>query len=222
MIDNIIALAAPHLCSGCGIEGDALCPNCKYDIISEPFEHCAACGKGLPRSNGICSLCDMQYSRAWCVANRRDALRNLISDYKYRNVKAAHKHLADLLDEHLPELPENTVIVPIPTINSHIRRRGYDHMLLIARRLAKLRKMPLSTHLERANSYTQQSSGRAKRIEQAKNAFRCSYALDKNKIYLVVDDVVTTGSTVNYASKTLREAGASEVWVASISRQTLD
>ena len=222
MIDQILAYVAPHPCSGCALSGTLLCDNCKYDIASEPFSACAACGKGLAGTHGICSRCTVPYQRAWCVADRREALERLIDKYKFYNTRAAHVPLSDLLHAHLPELPENTVIVPIPTVSSHVRQRGYDHMLLVARRLARLRKLPISTTLARATSTKQFGSGRAQRIAQAKLAFRCDRPLDPTRVYLLLDDVITTGSTMRYAARTLQGAGAQSVWIASISRQPMD
>lgn len=222
MLDTLLSFAAPHRCSGCGISGTLLCDNCKYDIISEPFVGCVSCGLGLIGRNGICGKCKVPYTRAWCVSDRRDQLRRLIDGYKFSNTKAADRPLADLLHSYLPELPQNTVIVPVPTVNSHIRQRGYDHMLLVAKRLGRLRGLRVDTSLQRVTTSVQRLASARQRAAQAKVAFACAKPLDPDAIYMLVDDVITTGSTVKYAAKTLLDAGAGEVWVVSISRQTLD
>lgn len=223
MIDNCIALLAPHLCSGCGFEGAVLCENCKYDIVSEPFSHCVACGKDLAGRNGLCGGCGhLPYARGWCIGERHEQLQRIIGDYKFNNMRGAHKALAELLDAHLPELPDNTVVIPVPTVSSHIRQRGYDHMLLIARQFARTRKLVLDVSLQRVTSTKQRGAGKKQRLAQAKAAYRCAKQLDPSKVYLLVDDVVTTGSTMHYAAQTLRDAGAETVWVASISRQMID
>ncbi len=222
MIDNILSFVAPHRCCGCNEAGSLLCENCKYDIVNEPFEACAACGTGLAGTYGICGRCTVPYARAWCVADRRDQLERLINDYKFSNAQASHKPLAELLDMRLPELPQNTVIIPVPTVSTHIRQRGYDHMLLIARRFGRSRRLPVSTDLIRVSSTRQRGAGRRQRIEQAKRAFDCRRTLDPGRTYLLLDDVVTTGATVQYAAQALRDAGATTVWVSSISRQPVD
>ncbi len=202
--------------------GSLLCDNCKYDIISEPFGTCVACGKAPQLASGLCSDCRVPYQRAWCVADRRDHLQRLIGNYKFTNARSAYIPLAGLLDTHLPDLPANTVIVPVPTVSSHIRQRGYDHMLLIARRLGRLRRVPVDTTLQRATSTKQRAASARQRTAQAKVAFMCPRPLDPEAIYLLIDDVITTGATVKYATQTLVDAGATTVWVASISRQPLD
>jgi ComF family protein len=222
MLDNLLAMVAPHHCSGCKIRGTLLCANCKYDIISEPFLACISCGSGIASRRGICDSCNVSYQRAWCVADRRDHLQQLIDDYKFTNVQAAHRPLADLLHDHLPELPPETVIVPVPTVSSHVRQRGYDHMLLIAKRLGQLRTFDVHTKLVRRTNTKQRGAGAHERTTNAKAAFINRGQLDANVTYLLIDDVVTTGATVKYATQALLDAGATTVWVASISRQPLD
>ncbi len=222
MIDTLLSLVAPHHCSGCGENGTLLCDNCKYDIVSEPYNHCLACGKAQAVTQGICANCNVPYARGWCVADRRDQLERLINLYKFGNAKAAYKPLAALLHERLPELPANAIVVPIPTVSSHVRERGFDHMALIARHFAKRRGIPVSSALRRVTSTKQRDASRTKRIAQAKVAFECPRQLDREKIYLLLDDVMTTGSTMRYAAQKLRRAGAEQVWIATISRQPLD
>lgn len=113
-------------------------------------------------------------------------------------------------------------MVPVPTIPRHIRQRGYDHTLLIARAFAKNRKLKLSKSIRRLTNDTQLSKSARERNLQARSAFEVSGEIDKDKTYLLIDDIVTTGSTVKYAAKALREAGAGDVWVAVIARQTID
>lgn len=222
MIDTLLAIVAPHHCSGCGDVGSLLCENCKYDIIHEPYSLCVACAEGLAGNSGLCSACKLPYKRAWCVAPRQDQLQRLIDAYKFNNAQAAYKPLVELLDLHLPELPADVAIVPIPTVASHIRQRGYDHVRLIAQQFAKTRGIQLAPALNRQTTTMQRGATAKQRDEQAKKAYGCSVKLDPNKVYLLIDDVITTGATMKYAAKTLRDAGAKKVWVASVSRQPLD
>lgn len=222
MIDTLLSFVAPHHCSGCDISGTLLCDNCKYDIISEPYSACGTCGRSIAGKNGLCRKCHVPYTRIWCVSDRRDQLQRLIGNYKFTNTRAAYRPLADLLHDYLPELPENTVIVPVPTVGSHIRQRGYDHMLLIAQRFGSRRHLPVDTSLRRITTTKQRSASAKQRVINAKAAFACPKPLDPDAIYLRIDDVITTGATVEYATKALQAAGANTVWVASVSRQPVD
>lgn len=95
-------------------------------------------------------------------------------------------------------------------------------MLLIAQRFGRLRRLPLDTSLRRITNTKQRSASAKQRAINAKAAFAYQGMADPEAIYLLVDDVITTGATVRYAAKTLLDAGATEVWVASISHQPQD
>ncbi|MFZ1243332.1 MAG: hypothetical protein WAQ22_04315 [Candidatus Saccharimonas sp.] len=127
--------------------------------------------------------------------------------------------LAEILDETLPILPVETVLVPIPTILTHVRVRGYDHCLLLAKRLGKLRGLHCEQYLIRCKNETQRGTSRHIRQQQAARAFACHHQLSATIPYLIIDDIYTTGATVIYAAKALRAAGARNIWVAVVARQ---
>lgn len=220
MIETILQIIAPHHCYGCGKIGALLCANCKYDIESEQNFACIVCRR--PAHDGICSSCREPYQKAWCIGERRDVLEHLIDAYKFEHVKEASGVFADLLDSALPVLPLETIVVPLPTIAPHIRQRGYDHMLLIARTFAKRRGLRIDTSLRRISSSKQLGSLRRDRIRQAKSAYGITKKLDAAVPYLLLDDVFTTGASLHYAAEALQRAGARDIWVAVIARQPLD
>jgi ComF family protein len=222
MIDTVLAFLAPHHCCSCGKVGSLLCNDCKYDIVSDPSTICIVCKKPAGE-RGICKDCRPHYERAWTVAERTGPLEQLIDLYKFERAKAAYYPITDLLHTRLPELPEGTVIVPIPTIAPHIRERGYDHTLLIARELARQRGLPLAKHLlVRRTTTSQRGASKLVRKKQAEQAFVLSGTVDPSITYLLVDDIVTTGATLDAAAKLLKDAGAKDVWVAVVAYQTLD
>jgi ComF family protein len=221
MIDTVLSFLAPHHCYGCDKIGTPLCQNCKYDIVTEPYNCCIICSRPTLELKSACSVCLVPYSQAWCVGERTSELKRLIGGFKFQNVKQAYKPLAELIHDTLPDLPASTVIIPVPTVSAHIRERGYDHTLLMARYLAKLRRLNLNTSLKRATNTKQRGADRRMRAQQAKVAFSCNAVLDPAVPYLLIDDVVTTGATLEYATKTLQAAGAKTVWVATVSKQPL-
>lgn len=95
-------------------------------------------------------------------------------------------------------------------------------MALIARHFARQRNLPFVATLQRRTNTKQRAASARQRTTNAKEAFAVHKKPDPEKIYLLIDDVVTTGATIKYATKTLLDAGAMTVWVASISRQPLD
>jgi competence protein ComFC len=120
----------------------------------------------------------------------------------------------------LPELPDDIVVVPIPTIAPHVRIRGYGHTELIAKQIAHTRKLAYRPVLQRRTNPVQHGATKQQRALQAAGTFECM-SLDGGR-YLLVDDVYTTGETLKHAARCLKKAGATEVWTTVISRQPLE
>ncbi|NTW61894.1 ComF family protein [Candidatus Saccharibacteria bacterium] len=221
MLDKVLSFVAPHYCCGCDKMGCLLCANCKNNIVYEPKMVCVICKRPAGRI-WLCNTCKAPYERVWVVGERTGTLQRLVGLYKFERVKSAYKDLGELLLSVLPELPPDTVVVPVPTTSSRMRERGYDHMLLIAKYIAQSRGLKYEQLVERVSNTKQRQATASKRLAQAKRAFAVRGAIDAETPYLLVDDVVTTGATIKYAAKSLVDAGAKHVWVAVIARQTLD
>jgi competence protein ComFC len=221
MIDSVLSFVAPHYCCGCDKIGCLLCDNCKNNIVHETEMVCVKCNR--PTGNSwLCNTCRVPYERAWLVGSRTGILQRLIGNYKFERTKSAYRELGELLMNVLPQLPPNTVLVPVPTVASHIRELGYDHMLLITKYVSKTLGLRHQTLLKRVANTKQRQASAKTRHEQAKSAFTISGGIDTEAIYLLVDDVITTGATIKFAAKALKEAGSKNVWIAAIARQTLD
>lgn len=220
IVERVLQIVAPHPCSGCAKVGTLLCPDCKNNIIHEPFLGCILCA--APQISGICRVHDSPIARAFTVGARTGTLKTLINRYKFEHTKAAVYPLAELFDEMLPILPSTIELVPIPTVRSHIRERGYDHVDLLVRQLSIVRELPVARVLRRRSNKTQHIVGKRERESQAEGAFvvRPGFLL-KGKTLLLVDDIVTTGATLQAAALVLRNAGAT-VWVATLAYQPLD
>jgi ComF family protein len=222
MIELMLKTVAPHPCFGCSKIGTALCPDCKYNIISEPFYGCILCGNVSPE--GVCAQHDTTICKAWVVGIRHTILKQLIDAYKFQYTKQAAHAMADLLDERLPLLPLNTIIVPVPTASSHIRQRGYDHIDILARLLAQRRNLRIQRYIERSSSATQHYLTKEQRQKEAMNAFHVSTqkAIDPATPLLLLDDIITTGATISSAASVLAEAGVKTIFVGALAYQPLD
>ena len=156
------------------------------------------------------------------MGERGGVLQRLIGGFKFRNVKEAALPLAELLRDRLPRLGRQYTIVPIPTIPAHIRERGYDHMELIASRLASLTHSSVARVLVRREMHVQHRSSREERLIQAQSAFTVESVLNPKLTYILLDDIITTGATIQQAAQLLKDSGAIRIWVAAIARQPLD
>lgn len=220
MLDSVVKIIAPHHCYGCSVEPTPLCISCKNDIISEPFSACLLCLGPSANSSGICMSCKPPYVHAWSLGSYDGALKNLIHAMKFeRNIEVTDT-LAHLINDSLPILPPSLVVTYIPTLSSHRRQRGYDQTKRIAREFAKLQGLRFEKTLERVSKTHQRGFSAKQRWSNAKEAYRALTV--KPAVYLLIDDVMTSGATLDAASRCLLSAGASEVWVAVVARQTLD
>ena len=220
MLMHAAELLAPHYCMSCGAAGSVLCIRCVCDITDESYDGCLICRH--PASSGVCGRCSPPYSRAWCCDERRGVLKEVIDAYKFQRLKAAALPLARMLAEVTPELPKDTVVTSIPTIRAHIRKRGYDHARLIAREYARLKRCRFAILLDRTSEFAQLGASKKAREEHARDAFRVRQIPTNCEYVCLIDDILTTGSTLHHAARVLREAGVREVWVGVIARQPLD
>jgi ComF family protein len=218
MLDKALSFIAPHYCCSCDRIGSLLCENCKNYIKDETKIVCLACHRPT-FDMWLCKDCKKSYEKGWAVGDREGVLKRLIGLYKFQRAKEAYKILGNLLIDCLPDLPPDTAIVPIPTVPSHVRERGYDHMMLIAKYIANKKSLKLLPILRRKTYTKQRQAGADLRKKQAKLAFGVEGKINSDIPYLILDDVVTTGSTIEYAAKTLKRAGAKRVWAAVVAKQ---
>lgn len=223
-LPGLFDLIAPHSCRGCGRIGAALCDRCKNYIISEHAAYQPDLPDDLPPT--------------FVLGHRTGLTGTLIHDLKYHSARALARSLAELLDATLPEIRGRVVIVPLPTSTKHIRARGLDHTLLIAKHLAKLRGYHLEKILIRARNTTQVGATAAERQNQAASAYAVhprfapltsqnpnstssrhpAKTLDPKTTYLLLDDVWTTGSSMLAALKKFRTLGPQKIQLVLLAR----
>ena len=210
---GLLDLLAPHSCRGCGRTGSVLCDCCKKNMIKARANICPKSeAKNLPP--------------LYVVDERSGPLGQLIHDLKYQSVRAAAHPLAELLDATLPKFKGNIIIVPLPTINKHIRTRGLDHTYLIAKKLAKLRgkNYQVQPLLLRNQDTVQVGTDQKTRLRQAGSAYKINpkIKIDQKSTYLLLDDVWTTGASMKAAVKRLQESGASKIKLAVLALSRID
>lgn len=167
-------------------------------------------------------MCVKQHpiQRAWFVGVRENVVKELLNDFKFVRKRMAHKTLASLLAGRLPYFDKNVVLVPVPTISKHIRQRGYDHSVLLARAVAKQKDVSCRADMVRRRyEHEQRGLQRTERIKKAKQAFYCDEPLNPEMLYVIVDDIVTTGGTIDGVALALKRAGAVHISAAVIAIQ---
>lgn len=222
MIDRLLSLLAPHICCNCRNVGGLLCLSCENDIVEDGFSQCVSCLVPTASSN-LCKSCQTRtpFADAYVSGVRHAALKELLDVYKFERGYEASRILARILDESLPYFDPSTVIVPVPTIGKHRRVRGYDHVGLIARHLARRRKLAVGSLLVRRDSYVQHGASRDVRTTQAAEMFERRGSAPECPI-LLLDDIYTTGATVTAAAHLLAAETRAPIYLGIIARQPLD
>jgi len=219
MLDGLLSWLAPHPCISCGALGTLLCSYCKKYIIGHKTRHCLWCNR--PSRHGLCDLHVGDYYRAYWLGDRYGALQTLVDDPKLRGRREASRVAAQLLAAAF-HIPPSAWLVPLPTSTKHVRMRGYDHTAALVYHVSRATGALARPILQRARHFVQKDVSRAERFAQVQGAFVVNEALNPATLYILVDDVVTSGASAAEAARSLRAAGARQIWLLCIARQPLD
>ena len=213
MLDSLISLLAPHNCVVCGSEGSLLCLWCRPDALEPVPERCYHC-KVVTQDSAVCTKCRRlsPLRHVWVTTLYKDTAKELVRRLKFSRAKVAARLIAELLNDSVPYLPGYTVVTYVPTATSRVRQRGYDQARLIAREFASLRDLQCVPLLIRHGQARQVGSDRKHRINQAAGNYSVidSGRVQKKQI-LLIDDILTTGATVESAARVLKKAGAKTI-----------
>ena len=150
------------------------------------------------------------------------AIREAIHALKYQTVRAAAPILGQLLAHWFEAFPvPGELVVPVPLHKRRLRSRGYNQSALLAEELSRLSGLPMTERvLVRTRDTPPQVSlsGREERVKNVEGSFSCVGGVEGRKI-LLVDDVVTTGSTLSACASALRASGVDSVWGVALARQ---
>lgn len=211
VIEKIVAIIAPHHCIVCGAQNNILCNACQMAEHTNISPVCCLCGS--PTSDWqVCDRCSPRASltHIWAAGEYGGVISRLVRLLKFERTKAAHEPLAALIGAVLPY--DHWLVVPVPTAPPRVRQRGYDQAALLAKQIARQRGLAYSPALLRVQNVRQVGTNRVQRQMQSTKMFatvpRARVAGAK---ILLVDDVCTTGATLNAAAAVLRSAGAAQV-----------
>lgn len=198
----------PARCAACGVLGADVCPAClaKLKPRREPW--------------------------GWIVAatSMEGGIEPLIYALKYRGLFRLAEPLGDwmagaigLRRETAGMFGDNPLLVPVPLHPRRLRERGYNQAALLARRLAAVAMMPIDeTVLKRVRKTHSQveTHSREERLENMMGAFQCAHPERvKGQDIILVDDVCTTGATLNDCARALRIAGAATIHAVVLARK---
>jgi ComF family protein len=231
--EALLSLLYPSHCAKCGAdtEGDAcLCADCAATArkIEAPFcQRCSEPFDGAIDGAFTCSNCADRTLHFDCAVARylsRGVVRDFIHRFKYdRHFYLRHTlagWMAEALEDERIRARPIDALVPVPLHSARFREREFNQADVLAKLLAKRSGVRLLTALKRIRYTTTQTRlDRHERMENLRNAFRVRHTSEVQSRHLVlVDDVFTTGSTVDECARVLREAGAASVRVVTVAR----
>ena len=218
-----VDLLFPVQCAGCRRAGGILCETCIPGLpkLTPPF--CRICGS--PHSQSPCRWCA---ERAPAIDGVRapflmeGAVQQSIFSLKYRGIRAAAPDLARLLAGYLAEhrVP-GELIVAVPLHRRRLRTRGYNQSELLAGELSKITGLPRAKGVLARVKDTPPQVEAATRSQRRSNVDGCYEVTGEvaGQRMLLVDDVVTTGSTMASCAAVLKAAGAASVWGLALARE---
>jgi ComF family protein len=222
ILESAISIIAPHTCISCSNERNILCETCFFDVFSGPHEACFLCD--IPtKDSRVCPACAPKTAirHVWMAGTYDELRRVLIRAFKFERKQAAFKPLARAMTAALPYL-DGIVVVPVPTAPVRVRVRGYDQAALLAKAIAKENGWCVSPALRRLHSGRQVGSTRARRFAQAARAYQVTdTGAVRGKHILLVDDVTTSGATLEAAAELLHAAGAETIDAVVAAKHTL-
>ncbi|MFC1945061.1 ComF family protein [Chloroflexota bacterium] len=150
-------------------------------------------------------------------------VRQVGHGFKYGNMKILALPLGRLMAEYLASNPLPVeVVIPVPLHKRRLRRRGYNQSSLLGGQLSRITGLSLAEGalIRLRDTPSQASAGAAERRDNVEKAFACTDMDVQGKRILLIDDVCTTGATLDACAVALKEAGAASVWGLALARET--
>ena len=224
MLHEIFDTLLPAGCLICrkpAMPGLALCPGC-YSELALNDSACTRCARPLTEYGLICGQCQQHpphYDAACSPLHYRDHAWQLILDLKFREKLRNARLLAALFHARLPDQPAPQALIPVPLHPKRLRERGYNQSLQLARELRRLANIPVDHQaIQRCRHTVRQSDLQLKdRRGNVRNAFEIRLAPSAGHV-AIVDDVMTSGHTVNEVARILKKSGVERVDVWAMAR----
>jgi len=233
LLQSAVSLLYPPVCTICGrsIRADEyLCDQCETKALRIVAPFCQKCSEpfeGSITNTFACANCahrKIYFDAAVSAYRGRGIVRQIIHEFKYgRQIHLRHlvaRWLNSALDDERLRQSHFDVIVPVPLHPARQRERGFNQASLLAELLSAQTSIPVKPLLERTRYTTTQTAlDRSERMENLHNAFRLRKNADvRGWRVLLVDDVLTTGSTLNECARILKRASAFSVHAATAAR----
>ncbi len=224
LLDALLDLVLPPHCAACGEVGAGLCRACVAQIRWIDTDACRCCGQPLAQGQGTrCPACwraPLAIDGIVTAAEYSGPVRAAVLRFKYRYRRDLARALEEVLLRGATRLPPADLVIPVPLHPMRQRVRGFNQAEGLARALAHHLGCRYDGRALVRVRLTPPQAGLS-RLERRRNladAFRADPPRVAGQRIVVVDDVCTTGSTLEACAAALRAAGAIEVWGCAIAR----
>lgn len=222
----VLDVLFPSRCVGCGTYGSFLCLSCQAELTRARPPRCPTCWQPQRRS-APCGRCQQEkpaFQGARSLYLYEGAAREAVRALKYNYLSALAQPMAQLMARYVEEEEdiEADLVVAVPLYGRRRRLRGYNQSALLARELSRLCGLSLTERglARRRNTPPQARSVDAEaRKRNVADAFIADRRRVEGRRVLLIDDVMTTGATLDACARALREAGAASVWALTFARE---
>jgi ComF family protein len=238
LVRGLVELIFPNACLICDVSATdsdslrhGLCSQCLKAVINEPPDVCLRCGQNVgPHTNNsepcvACRTATFAFESVIRLGKYEKRLRDAVLRMKSRSGESLAENMGRVFGEYRKErfcAQPCDLVIPVPLHWKRAWSRGYNQAAAVAEQLGRAIGVTCwRKGLKRVRNTAQQlQPSAAARRENVRGAFRVARGANvRGKRILLVDDVMTTGSTASEASRTLREAGAKVVFVAILARR---
>ena len=209
-----------YTCSCCQKENfnnKLLCDDCESKLERIGANRCSHCGRALKVSQDYCSTCKgvlLSTTTGKSVFNYKDTIALLIQRFKYNGASYLAEYFAkDMANLYFKNYYASDYLTFVPMTKRAQRKRGYNQSQLLANALSKIVNVPVYDGIEKVKKTKRQAKlGRKERRKNLDGAFKVvDKKTIKGKLVTIIDDVTTTGSTIEVLANRLLKAGAKEV-----------
>ena len=231
VVKNVENMIYPPACPICGktrviSKGERLdiCPWCRDTITYVEEPTCVKCGKVLDDDREYCADCmktEHVYDQAVSLYEYSDGIKQSIYRFKYHN----KQEYADIYAKEIAQRcgivinawnPD--VMIPVPIHASKLKKRGYNQAELIANSLSEIMGIPVDNDciVRVKKTIPMKELNNIERIKNLQNAFQINHNGIRYSKVLIVDDIYTTGATIDACAKCLKECGVDKVYAVSL------
>lgn len=222
-----MGLIYPNVCHFCGrISKEEMCNECRKEIVYITEPRCKRCGR--PVRSGEAEYCydcagkSVFFEQGKNLWIHKGRVKQSIYQFKYQNRRIYAKfygtEMVRLYGDYIRSC-EIDCIIPIPLHRKRRRKRGYNQTELIAREVGKYMGILVDQKAIMRCKYTdpQKELNPEERKKNLKNAFKVKKQIHGYRNVLLIDDIYTTGSTIDAVSEKLKKAGVQNVWFLTVS-----